>query len=232
MEKSESIINLVTATVAVMGEVKGVEKNLSVGSGGNSYKGVADQDVKKVIGESMAKNGLAIFPIGIEEITEVSTWDEVDSYSNATPKAMKRKQNVFTKVSTTYLLTHISGEWMEIKGFGHGIDTQDKSAGKATTYALKYALLYTFLVPTGKIDDADNTHSDEIKPPQNQQTPAPKAVELPWLNLLDKDGNPKPNVLANLEKFFAKGQSVDDLKLSVRVSAKDMEYITTKILGF
>jgi len=228
MEKSESIINLVTATVAVMGEVKGVEKNLSVGSGNNTYKGVADQDVKKVIGESMAKNGLAIFPIGIDEITEVSVWDEVDTYSNATPKPMKRKQNVFTKVSTTYLLTHISGEWMEIKGFGHGIDTQDKSAGKATTYALKYALLYTFLVPTGKIDDADNTHSDDIKTP----APQPKAVELPWLNLLDKDGNTKPNVLANLEKFFGEGNTVDDLKTSVRVSAKDMEYITTKILGF
>jgi len=98
-------------------------------------------------------------------------------------------------------------------------------------------LLYTFLVPTGKIDDADNTHSDEIKPPQNQtpqnqQTPTPAPVELPWLNLLDKDGNPKEKVLARLQQIFGEGQSVDDLKKSVKVSTKDMEYITTKILGF
>jgi len=52
-----------------------------------------------------------------------------------------------------------------VAGYGHGIDTQDKGAGKATTYALKYTLLYLFLVPTGKIDDADNDHSDEKEIP-------------------------------------------------------------------
>jgi len=57
---------------------------------------------------------------------------------------------------------HESGESKEISGYGHGVDPQDKGAGKATTYALKYALLYTFLVPTGSIDDADKTHSDNI----------------------------------------------------------------------
>ena len=54
-------------------------------------------------------------------------------------------------------------------GYGHGVDSQDKSAGKATTYALKYALLYAFLVPTGKIDDADNTHSEEISTPKKSE---------------------------------------------------------------
>jgi len=49
------------------------------------------------------------------------------------------------------------------------VDSQDKGAGKATTYALKYALLYTFLIPTGKIDDADNSHSDETPAPPPQK---------------------------------------------------------------
>jgi hypothetical protein len=57
-------------------------------------------------------------------------------------------------------------ESIEIVGYGHGIDTQDKSAGKATTYALKNALLYSFLVPTGAIDDTDKTHSNDIEAPQ------------------------------------------------------------------
>ena len=43
----------------------------------------------------------------------------------------------------------------------------DKSAGKATTYALKYALLYLFMVPTGKIDDADKTQP----PKEGRQAP-------------------------------------------------------------
>ena len=62
-----------------------------------------------------------------------------------------------------------NGESEEIVGYGHGVDTQDKGAGKATTYALKYALLYTFMVPTGKIDDADNEHSETKEIPQAQK---------------------------------------------------------------
>ena len=176
MEKSESITNLVAATLKVMAEVKGIEKNLTVGEGKNSYSGVADKDVKQAVGEAMQRNGLTIFCTDIEEKTDVSLWDEVDQWSKSTPKDIKRKQSVFTKVITSYMLCHESGEYVTLKGFGHGVDSQDKSAGKATTYALKYALLYTFLIPTGKIDDADNTHSDAIPVPQ--KTPQPKTPTL------------------------------------------------------
>lgn len=166
-EKSESIATLVAAVLNTMAVIKGIEKNLSVGDGNNSYKGVADQDVKKTVGDAMEQNGLTIFPIGIEETTSVESWMEKTNYGE------KRKQSVFTKVVTKYLLAHESGEWIQLVGFGHGVDSQDKSAGKATTYALKYALLYTFMVPTGKIDDADNTHSDDIPPVGQRNTQAP-----------------------------------------------------------
>ncbi len=172
MEKSESIINLVTATIKVMEAVKGIDKSMTIGTGQNTYKGVPDQEVKKIIGEEMEKNGLAIFPIDIQETTQLSEWDEKNQYGD------KRKQSIFTKVTTTYLLTHISGEFMTIKGYGHGVDSQDKSAGKATTYALKYALLYMFLIPTGKIDDADVTHSDNIPVPSKKETQKPLPADL------------------------------------------------------
>lgn len=154
MNKSESIQEITKAVIKVMTEVKGIEKSMTVGTGNGSYKGVPDQEVKKIIGDSMAKNGLAIFPIGIQSSTKVDRWEATDNYGT------KQKQSVFTESTVTYLLTHISGEFIELSGYGHGVDSQDKSAGKATTYALKYTLLYTFLVPTGKIDDADNDHSD------------------------------------------------------------------------
>jgi hypothetical protein len=157
MEKSPDIKNLTQAVIKVMAGVKGIEKNQTVGTGNNTYKGVADQDVKKIIGELMETNGLIILPIGIDETTQVDSWDEAGQYGT------KRKQSVFTKVTATYLLCHTSGEYVELKGYGHGVDSQDKSAGKATTYALKYTLLYTFLVPTGKIDDADSVHSENIE---------------------------------------------------------------------
>jgi hypothetical protein len=172
MNKSESIINLVQATIKVMSEVKGIDKTMTIGSGENSYKGVSDQEVKKVIGASMEQNGLAIFPIGVEETTNIDIFDD---------QWKKRKQNIFSKVVTKYLLCHESGEFIEIVGYGHGVDSQDKSAGKATTYALKYALLYTFMVPTGKIDDADKTHSDDL-PVTPPPPPPPLKAKTPELS--------------------------------------------------
>lgn len=152
--------NLIKAVLAVMKDVEGIDKTMNVGTGNSSYKGVSDQEVKKIIGASMKRNGLVILPIGVEAKTNVDRWSEETQYG------AKTKQSAFSEVITKYLLCHESGESQELVGYGHGVDSQDKAAGKATTYALKYTLLYTFLVPTGKIDDADNTHSDDMPKPK------------------------------------------------------------------
>ena len=149
-EISKAILN-------VMKEVKGMEKNSKVGAGASSYDGTKDQDVKEVFNDAMQRNGLCILPTEINESTQVDRWEESTSYG------IKQKQSVFTKVTTKYLLLHESGESIELAGYGHGVDSQDKGAGKATTYALKNCLLYTFLTPVGKIDDTDLTHSNDIK---------------------------------------------------------------------
>lgn len=159
-------INLAKAIIAVMKEVKGIEKSLTVGTGAMSYKGVSDQVVKQVIGASMEKHGLCILPIDIQSTERIDRWEETITYNNV--PQVKQKQSIFTTATTKYLLLHESGESQVLSGYGHGVDSQDKSAGKATTYALKYVLLYTFLVPTGKIDDADTTHSDSIATPVKQ----------------------------------------------------------------
>jgi hypothetical protein len=178
---TESKSKIALAILAVMESVKGIDKGMTIGSGGNSYKGIADKDVKIIIGKAMKENGLCMLPTGVKKETTIQTWDEEDPYSKSTPKGLKRKQSVFTEVETEYLLLHESGESIVLKGFGQGIDSQDKGAGKATTYALKYALLYAFMVPTGHIDDADNHHSDEAKtpPPAAPVPPAPKAPKPP-----------------------------------------------------
>ena len=149
--------NLAEAVINVMKAVKGIEKSMTVGSGNFQYKGVSDYEVKKLYNKVMTDNGLCILPIDTDAKTVVNTWEETNQYGT------KQKQSVFTEVKTKYLLLHSSGESQVLSGYGHGVDSQDKGAGKATTYALKYALLYTFLTPTGKIDDADNTHSEEVK---------------------------------------------------------------------
>lgn len=166
---------LAKAVAAVMKEVKGVEKNTTVGSGRSSYKGVSDKDVKDKVQDAMAKHGLCILPISVEPKTKIKRWEEEQTYQGNT--TIRLKQNVFTEVRTKYLLLHESGESVELCGLGHGNDPADKAAGKATTYALKYVLLYTFLIPTGKIDDADNHHSEEVEtPPVSQKTSTKKAT--------------------------------------------------------
>jgi len=170
--------NLAKAVIAVMKEVKGMEKNSSVGTGNHSYQGTKDQDVKEVFNTALEKNGLCIMPIDIEDHTQVDRWEEVDAWSKSTPKAMKQKQSVFTKVKVKYLLLHESGESQELIGYGHGVDAQDKGAGKATTYALKNCLLYTFLTPVGKIDDTETTHSADIATPKAKKKLTKKEFDI------------------------------------------------------
>jgi len=147
--------NLAKAILSVMGEVAGIEKSMSVGYGQGAYRGVSDRDVKLAVGRAMQRHGLAMLPLYIEPTLRVDRWEE----------GGRARQQVFTEVRARYLLLHESGESVEVAGYGHGVDAQDKGAGKATTYALKNALLYAFLVPTGAIEDTDAKHSDSYPVP-------------------------------------------------------------------
>jgi hypothetical protein len=173
--------NLTEAILKVMSEVKNIDKNLNVGTGSSSYRGVADKDVKQIIGQAMQEAGLVILPIGVEPKTTVSEWEAEETWSGKTQ--VKHKTQVLTEVTTRYILMHASGESVELSGYGHGVDSQDKSAGKATTYALKNTLLYTFLVPTGAIDDTDNTHSDDLpqRPIKDNLTATCKVHNVPMI---------------------------------------------------
>ena len=153
--------NLAKAIINVMKEVKGMEKNSRIGgTNKNAYDGTKDQDVKEIFNEKLAEYGLCILPIGIEGNKTISRWEEEEIW-NGKSNGIKQKQSVFCEVTTKYLLLHDSGESQILTGYGHGVDPQDKGAGKATTYALKNCLLYTFLTPVGKIDDSETTHSDD-----------------------------------------------------------------------
>lgn len=204
--------NIAKAIIEVMKAVKGMEKNSHVGSGNHSYNGTKDQDVKEVFNEAFANAKLCILPIDIQDTVEVSRWEEKTNYG------LKQKQSVFTTAKVKYMLLHESGESVELMGYGHGVDTQDKGAGKATTYALKNCLLYTFLTPVGKIDDTDTTHSNDIQAPAKKApvTPPPKKE--------------KAKVQYNEEmarRAIAKGTTLADFKAMVNVSPEEEKLYTT-----
>lgn len=158
--------NIYEAMLQVMEAVENIDKNMTIGEGKNSYAGVSDKDVKRLIGVAMRKAKLVCYPISIEPTIKIDRWTENTNYGE------KTKQAIFTEVLTTYKIVHApTKESIEIRGYGHGVDSQDKSAGKATTYALKNALLYTFLVPTGSIDDTDKQHSEILSVPHPAAKP-------------------------------------------------------------
>lgn len=139
-------------------------------------------------------------------------WEEESEWQGKT--SVKTKQSIFTEVEAKYLLLHTSGESLELCGYGQGVDTQDKGAGKATTYALKNTLLNMFLIPTGV--DTDNTHSDEYDvPPKAPQKPQYPEDDRAWFN--DKD---LIAMKASLEagEVFSKSAIKTDYKIS-----KDMQ---------
>ncbi len=148
-------INIAKAILEVMKEVTNIEKKMNVGSGSFTYKAISDSMVRSQIKDAMVKNGLIIVPTGVSAKTTTDRWDE----------AGKSKQSILTEATTTYLLIHESGESIPLAGYGQGVDTQDKGAGKATTYALKNVLLDTFLVIKGEDMDTDKTHSNDLPVP-------------------------------------------------------------------
>lgn len=204
--KTETI-NITKAIISVMNEVKSIDKNMNVGTGNYGYKGVADKDVKYAIGQAMQKHGLAIIPISVEPNVSIERWEENG----------KQKQSIFTEVRTKYLLLHESGESLEISGYGQGVDTQDKSAGKATTYALKYALLYAFMVPTGSIDDADTDHSNDKPIPQKSYPQDTRE----WLN--------KGPKLDQAIEFLRGGGKIESIEAKYRLSKEIKEVLNNVI---
>lgn len=199
------------AVIQVMQAVKGMEKKAKIGTGNSSYDGTKDQDVKEVFNEEMAKAGLCILPTGIEATEKVERWEEEDQYSKSNPKPMKTKQSVFTAATTKYMLLHESGQSIELAGYGHGIDAQDKGAGKATTYALKNCLLLTFLTPVGKMPDTDTTHSNEIE--------TPKQINLPVLKMDNKKS------VGEIVKYLAKNGNMAAVRTKWVVSPKVEEQL-------
>lgn len=213
--------NLIKAVNAVMSEVSNIEKNLNVGAGKASYKGVADKDVKYLVSKSMQKHGLAMFPVKIEPNLKVERWQEETNYGP------KQKQQVFSEVLVTYRLIHESGEEIELQGYGHGVDSQDKSAGKATTYAMKYALLYTFMIATGEIDDADATHSEAT--PKAPATPKEKPEltkdSKQWKTVYEAVCDGRANVTYVKKKFRI---SADIEELLVEAHERAIEELAKK----
>ena len=133
-------MNIYQKIQAVMQDIQYLAKDDQVSFGTTKYKAISEEKVTTTVRASMIKYGLVMYP--------------------ETQEIMRDGQ--ITTVNTTYRMvnTDNADEQIMIASSGQGSDTQDKGSGKAMTYAFKYALLRTFMIPTG--EDPDKISSAEL----------------------------------------------------------------------
>ena len=147
-------MNIYEKMLNITNEISSVNKNLTVGEGKSSYKAVGEADVLKAVKELEFKYKVYSYPVNRELI---------DSSMYTTTNQYGEKNNIFSRIKTTYRFVNIEepSEYIETVTFAEGIDSQDKGSGKAMTYADKYALMKSYKIITG--DDPDQNYSEESK---------------------------------------------------------------------
>ncbi len=136
----------------ISAELETVAKNLEVQVTKTSkYKAVGEADVLRAVKPLEQKHRVYSFPFS-REIVESGTLESTDFNGNL------RKQ-FFERIKTVYRFVNLdnSADFVDITTYGDGIDSGDKSVGKAMTYADKYALLKAYKIVTG--DDPDQEAS-------------------------------------------------------------------------
>lgn len=148
-------MNIYQKMSAITAEITAVAKNLNVGWGQNSYKAVGEADVLATVKPIEEKYGVYSYPVN-RHIMDTSVLTSVNSKGNEV-------RQLFMRIETTYRFVNaeMPEEYIDIKTYGDGVDSQDKAPGKAMTYADKYALLKAYKIITG--DDPDQECSKELK---------------------------------------------------------------------
>ena len=147
----ERKLNIYEKMLAITSELSRVAKNLEVGFGANKYKATGEADVLAAIKPLEEKYKVYSYPTR-REIIETA---ELETKTGT--------KNLFLRIATTYRFVNVEkpDEWIEIISYGDGVDSQDKSVGKAMTYSDKYALMKAYKIITG--DDPDQNMSEELK---------------------------------------------------------------------
>ena len=163
----------------VMGSVNYLNKDGFVETGkGKGYKALTDEKVLAAVRPALVSAGLVILPVKMEQ---QRTDEQVKAYDGST------KTNRITDVSVTYRIINVSNpdDFVEVVSSGTGVDTQDKGVGKAMTYAKKYAILNSFLIPSG--EDTDQISSDKYTEQLMGPAPAQAPAEEPAAQVQQSD---------------------------------------------
>lgn len=175
-----SELNIYQKMSAITNELRRVAKNLNVGVGQSSYKAVGEADVLDSVKPLEEKYGVYSYPFSRKLVESEILENEALDYKT---KEKIIKKQFFMRVETIYRFVNVDKpeEFIETTTYGDGMDSQDKSPGKAMTYADKYALLKGYKIVTG--DDPDQNASEDIKksvkPTYNKPQQQNKPIQAP-----------------------------------------------------
>ena len=211
METSKNIFQRLSAITL---ELSTVAKNLEVGTGKSQYKAVGEADVLRAVKPLEAKHGVYSYPYSRQIIESGTIENEKIDYQT---KEKIVQKSLFERIETIYRFVNVDNptEYIDITTYGDGIDTQDKSVGKAMTYGDKYALMKAYKIITG--DDPDAKPSEALN---NLQTKPAKPVSeetIAKCNKLNID-------LENVAKYLKKPvEMLDDEEVKACVARKEKQ---------
>lgn len=158
-------MNIYEKLLEITNEMKNVNKNLEVGVGKSAYKAVGEADVLKAVKELEYKYKVYSYPVD-RTIIDKDILQTKKEYNGQITEG----NQLFMRLEVTYRFVNIEKpeEFIDIKTYGDGVDTQDKAPGKAMTYADKYALMKAYKIITG--DDPDQNPSPEKNVVKNTKT--------------------------------------------------------------
>lgn len=143
----------------VMHEVGRIPKNGTAPAVMGGYKFVQVGDATDAIRAALAAQLITMMPTAVQVVGQVDR-----------PTAKGGTMTTVDLITTWTLTDAESGESIEIQSFGAGADGGDKYSGKASTSAMKYALLTGFLLSTG--DDSELGPASAAQRPQAPAKPA------------------------------------------------------------
>lgn len=178
--ESPKPMNIYQRLAAATAEMETVAKNMTIETRTKAYKAVSERDVIDAVKKVEAKFGLYSYPAA-RKIIESNMLESENKYGKVT--------TFYLRIETTYRIVNIDNpsEYIEVTGYGDGMDSGDKACGKATTYSDKYCLMRAYKISTG--DDPDQTASEDTtytrKDPQKIQKEEPVVIQTKPEDLID-----------------------------------------------
>ena len=153
-------LNIFQKMEAISAALQTVGKNLEIRAGKTTYKAVSEADVLRAVKPLEHEMGVYSYPYS-REIIESGTIESA-GFDGST------KKQFFLRIKTVFRFVNIDkpDDFIDVTTYGDGIDSGDKSVGKAMTYGDKYALLKAYKIVTGEDPDqeGDDLNGADITP--------------------------------------------------------------------